>query len=86
MPLPSKRSSRSATSEAMQPGVGAPSDRRLRSLAIALLLVAATTAVYGQFAGFVWDDEQYVVRNPQVRAGLMSDGVAWACTTAHASN
>ena len=71
----------------MGPGVGAPSGR-FRSLALALLLVAATAALYGRVAGFdfVWDDEQYVVGNPPVRAGLTSDGVVWAFTTAHASN
>lgn len=33
-----------------------------------------------------YDDEAYVTANPNVQAGLGSDGVVWAFTTFHASN
>lgn len=37
--------------------------------------------------GFVhYDDDQYVVNNPQVLAGLSWSGARWAFTTGHASN
>ena len=54
---------------------------------IALLLVAATAAVYGQVIGFTFvnlDDHPYVLDNPDVLQGLTIRGVLWAFTTFHA--
>ncbi|HVP68122.1 MAG TPA: tetratricopeptide repeat protein [Anaeromyxobacteraceae bacterium] len=56
---------------------------------VALALAIAVAGVYGNASnlGFVnLDDPQYVYQNPQVRGGLTLDGIAWAFTTAHASN
>ena len=63
--------------------------KRPSDLAIVLALVAATIVAYAGVAsaGFVaFDDDRYVVRNPQVRAGLTPSGVAWAFTTGYESN
>jgi tetratricopeptide (TPR) repeat protein len=54
---------------------------------IAILLVAATVAVYGQVIGFTFvnlDDHPYVLDNPDVLQGLTLKGVLWAFTTFHA--
>jgi tetratricopeptide (TPR) repeat protein len=56
---------------------------------VALLLIVTTTAVYWplgrhDFVGI--DDDWYVMGNPQVRAGLTTEGVIWAFTTLHAGN
>jgi tetratricopeptide (TPR) repeat protein len=56
-------------------------------LLIALLLVAATIAVYGQVAGHRFvnlDDNIYVTENPYVVQGLTPAGILWAFTTFHA--
>ncbi len=58
-------------------------------LLICLFLVITTLGAYWQvrdheFVAF--DDDQYVTKNPHVRAGLTLKGVAWAFTTAHADN
>ncbi|MBW2291633.1 MAG: hypothetical protein JRG94_04910, partial [Deltaproteobacteria bacterium] len=48
---------------------------------IQALLVLAIAAVYAQVLGFEFinlDDDQYVTANPQVRAGLTAQGIAWA--------
>jgi Flp pilus assembly protein TadD len=50
----------------------------------ALLLAALGAAVFRDAAGFgfvAFDDEDYVVRNPQVLAGLTPSGAAWALRT-----
>ena len=55
--------------------------RQTPVLLICLLLVAATLAAYSQLpeCGFIaWDDGEYVVDNPQVKAGLTVDTIAWA--------
>jgi tetratricopeptide (TPR) repeat protein len=54
---------------------------------IALLLVAATLAVYGQVIGFRFvnlDDNHYITENPAVLQGLTPQGIRWAFTTLHA--
>src|SRR5579862_5879166 len=46
--------------------------RPLRSLWLSLLLIGLTFATYSlaiQTAGFIWDDDQYVVQNPVLRTG-----------------
>jgi tetratricopeptide (TPR) repeat protein len=58
-------------------------------VAIALALAVATLAVYAPVVrhGFVdYDDAEYVFRNPRVRAGLSSEGIAWAFTSVEAAN
>lgn len=48
---------------------------------IQALLVLAIAAVYAQVLGYEFinlDDDQYVTANPQVRAGLTTQGFAWA--------
>jgi protein O-mannosyl-transferase len=57
--------------------------------AIAIALLAAVAAAYAPALGndFVsYDDPDYVLENPAVRAGLTWEGVRWAFTSAHASN
>ena len=52
-------------------------------------LLVAVFAVFAQVAthAFInYDDPIYVTENPQVRAGLTWDGIAWAFTTFHDSN
>ncbi len=56
---------------------------------LCLLLAGVTAAVYGrsllfEFTNF--DDPEYVVENPHVRAGLSVAGLAWAFTTTHQAN
>jgi tetratricopeptide (TPR) repeat protein len=58
-----------------------------KKVLIAILLVAATLAVYGQVIGFGFvnlDDNHYVTENPAVLQGLTPQGVLWAFTTFHA--
>ncbi len=60
-----------------------------RNLIIGLLLILATGAVYAQVIRFdfvSFDDDVYVTDNVPVQAGLTADGIAWAFSTAHASN
>lgn len=62
---------------------------RPRRWAVALVLAAATLALYAPVRGhgFVdYDDDEYVFRNPHVQAGLSADGVAWAFTSLEAAN
>jgi Flp pilus assembly protein TadD len=69
------------------PSASARSDR-LRAAALALLLVAATAAVFAQVIDFdfiTFDDPVYVTENPHVRAGLSWSNVRWALD-AHACN
>ena len=54
-------------------------------LVLALLIAAATLAVYWQVRGhdFVpFDDPQYVSANEHVKAGLTPNSIRWAFTTA----
>lgn len=58
-------------------------------LRIAVALVLATLLAYepARNNGFVsFDDNFYLTQNPQVQAGLGSEGVAWAFTTGHSAN
>jgi hypothetical protein len=60
-----------------------------REVLVCAVLTAVVLAVYGQVGqhAFInYDDPDYVTANPHVRAGLTRAGVAWAVTTAHASN
>jgi protein O-mannosyl-transferase len=65
-------------------------DRRKRLvLVLCLLLITGVAAVYVRVGGFDfvdYDDPFYVLRNPQVPAGLTWTGVKWAFTTMHAGN
>ena len=61
---------------------------RLR-LAVCAGLALITLAIYSPVLthGFlIYDDQQYVTTNPQVRAGLRWHGIVWAFTTFYASN
>jgi tetratricopeptide (TPR) repeat protein len=63
--------------------------RRLPLLASALLVAAATAAVYGQTLSFPflpYDDDLYVTANRHVLGGLSAGSARWALTTFHASN
>ena len=56
---------------------------------ICVLLLVAVFAVYIQVRSYsfvTFDDPIYVTENPQVRAGLTWDGLAWAFTTFRDSN
>ena len=56
---------------------------------IALALLALVAAVYGRAAGLDFvglDDNLHVYQNPQVKAGLTADTIAWSLTTFAASN
>jgi Tfp pilus assembly protein PilF len=58
-------------------------------LLIALALVIATLAVYGQVIGHQFislDDDLYIRNNQMVVAGLTLKGIAWAFTTFYATN
>jgi tetratricopeptide (TPR) repeat protein len=60
-----------------------------RSVLICLSLVALTVGVYWQVHSFdfvAYDDEVYVVNNPNVNTGLTFKNIKWAFTTEHASN
>ena len=58
-------------------------------LALAAGLFVATLALYAPVRDLpflLYDDEQYVTRNPDVQAGLSADGLVFAFTSFHASN
>jgi Flp pilus assembly protein TadD len=60
-----------------------------RNLIFALLIFAATLAVYNPVNShpFVnYDDDRYVTENPHVRAGLSWDTVGWAFTSTEQAN
>ena len=73
-------------------GVPEPKSRArdLRAVvAVCALLLAAVTLVFGQtirheFVNF--DDDKYVVDNPQIAGGLTAHGIAWAATHSHVGN
>ena len=53
------------------------------------LLLAAIAIVFGESVhhDFVnYDDERYVIDNPQVARGITARGMVWAFTESHASN
>jgi tetratricopeptide (TPR) repeat protein len=60
-----------------------------RDALIILILLSGTLALYGRVARFDFihfDDDTYVFNNARVRAGLTSEGAAWAMTTGYISN
>ena len=60
-----------------------------RNVVLSLLLVAVTLALYNPVSrnGFVnFDDDRYVIDNPQVRAGLRGSTVSWAFTSLEQAN
>jgi tetratricopeptide (TPR) repeat protein len=62
---------------------------RMRSLAVALALAAATLAAYrgvleNDFVNY--DDDLYITNVPAVQAGLTLEGVEWAFTSLHGAN
>ncbi len=55
-----------------------------RTIVLSLMMVVLTMAVFLPVAGhdfLNFDDNVYLTENPQVRAGLTREGVAWALTT-----
>ncbi len=57
-----------------------------RNLILCLILIAATTAVFGQVISFDfvhYDDNAYVTDNGLVQAGLTMRGLSWAFATYH---
>jgi tetratricopeptide (TPR) repeat protein len=77
---------RDAAAKSIRAGNGA---LRPRFAWIAAVLLAAGLAVYSRTLGFGFtnfDDPEYVVENPQVRAGLSVESVRWAFTTTHQAN
>jgi DNA-binding SARP family transcriptional activator len=65
------------------------SPNRTRALTMGAVLAAATLLAYARVAGnefTTFDDREYVVDNPHVKAGLAWAGVRWAFTTGHAAN
>jgi protein O-mannosyl-transferase len=68
---------------------GPRTSNRYAVLAVCAGLLVLTAIVFGATVrhGFVnYDDEQYVVENPQVARGLTVEGLRWAFTRSHASN
>ena len=62
---------------------------RSTRFAIAAALFVCTVALYARTGGHDFvalDDDDYVVKNEQVRAGLTWQGLGWAFTTTHAAN
>ncbi|MFH1481458.1 MAG: hypothetical protein ABIG67_09325, partial [Pseudomonadota bacterium] len=58
-------------------------------LLIILVLMIGTFVIYWQVHthGFVdYDDHDYIIENPHVRAGLTMEGLIWASTSRHAAN
>ena len=65
---------------------GFSADRRLRFLAVCLVLALGAGLVYAPayYHEFVsYDDPSYVTANPQVQAGLTKAGLAWAFGRLH---
>ena len=62
---------------------------RFLTLLVCLVLILATSAVYGHVTGYGFvnlDDNLYVYENSNVQNGLTSDSMIWAFTTTHAAN
>jgi Flp pilus assembly protein TadD len=60
-----------------------------RDVLVCLFLIVITIAVYWQTRNheFVsYDDDAYVIENPQVRAGLTRQTIIWSFTTTHVAN
>ena len=62
---------------------------RRKKIIICLFLVAATLSVYLQIINYdfvYFDDELYVIDNPNVKAGLNRESVIWAFSADYAGN
>jgi protein O-mannosyl-transferase len=60
-----------------------------RNLFICLLLAGISLGAFwpASHLGFiVYDDNDYVVQNPHVQAGITADSIGWALTTTHVGN
>lgn len=66
--------------------VRSASGRRLAAVGLLLAAIAAAylPALLGDFTNF--DDDEFVTRNPNLRAGLTWAGARWAFATFHAAN
>ncbi|MED5261165.1 MAG: tetratricopeptide repeat protein [Myxococcota bacterium] len=61
-------------------------DVLISRIALPLLLVVATLAVYLQSLGFdfiAFDDDRYILRNPEIQNGLTLESARWAFTTGY---
>jgi len=61
-------------------------DVLISRIALPLLLVVATLAVYVQSLGFdfiAFDDDRYILRNPEIQNGLTLESARWALTTGY---
>ncbi|HEY5999096.1 MAG TPA: tetratricopeptide repeat protein [bacterium] len=65
-----------------------PGRERAAAALLALLLIAAVFAVYGQTVGFgyVFDDRSYIIGNPGFKKGLTREGIRWAFTASYHAN
>ncbi len=62
---------------------------RLAATLVSAALLAAVAAIYAQTLRFdfvYYDDQEYVVKNPDVLQGITPQGVLWAFTSTHACN
>ncbi len=60
-----------------------------RDIFICLVLAGITLAGFwpaGRLGFTSYDDQEYVVKNPHVQAGITADSVGWAFTTTHTGN
>ena len=63
--------------------------KRRLELVICLFLIAASLLVYFQIINYDfinYDDELYLTKNPNIKAGLTPESIIWAFTTGYASN
>lgn len=61
----------------------------LHQVFICLLLAGITLASFwpvGRLGFTIYDDEEYVVKNPHIQAGITADTLSWAFTTTHTGN
>lgn len=64
-------------------------NRRAAVIAVHFLLATAVITVYEQVANFdfvSWGDAAYIVDNPNVREGVISEGLGWVFTAGYRSN
>jgi len=67
----------------------APDQARRTTLWLALLMLAATSAVFwpvSEFEFLNYDDPEYITSNPRVIGGLTGANINWAFTESHAAN
>src|SRR4029077_7780266 len=67
-----------------------PTNRaRLRRVFICVLLAGITIVAFlpvGRLGFTIYDDQEYVVKNPHIQAGINASTIGWAFTTTHTGN